>query len=99
MTQQEQQEIKVIAPGQLIGGVYCNFMQVSHSKEEFIMDFLMFHRGQGALTSRVIMSPGHMKRTIAALQNNLKKYESEIGRIEEAPPPKGKLGFQSPKSS
>jgi len=44
----------------------------------------------------VIMSPGHMKRTVSALQDNLKKYEEVIGKIQEAPQPKGKLGFQPP---
>ena len=39
MSQQAQQrEIKVNFPQHLVGGVYCNLMRVSHTKEEFIMD-------------------------------------------------------------
>lgn len=97
MAQQKQQEIKISIPPYLIGGVYCNLMRVSHTKEEFIMDFVVVHEGVGAVTSRVIMSPGHMKRTVAALQENIKRYESSIAPIQEAPPPRGKLGFQPPK--
>jgi hypothetical protein len=91
-----QQEIKVSFPDNLKGGVYSNLMFVSHSKEEFILDFMMVSPPQGTVTARVIMSPGHMKRTIVALQENLKKYETSYGKLEEAPEPtkgKGKLGF------
>ena len=97
MSQQAQQrEIKVNFPQHLVGGVYCNLMRVSHTRDEFIMDFLMVHEGMGAVTSRVIMSPGHVKRTISALQGNLKKYEQQFGSIEEAAEPaKGKLGFRT----
>ena len=44
------------------------------------------------------MSPGHMKRTVSALQENLQKYEKEIGKIEPAPEPvtRGKIGFVKP---
>ena len=71
-------------------------MIVAHTKEEFIMDFMMMAPPVGAVTARVIMSPGHMKRMVAALQDNLKKYELNIGKIEEAPEPgKEKLGFHA----
>ncbi|MEA1913670.1 MAG: DUF3467 domain-containing protein, partial [candidate division WOR-3 bacterium] len=35
------------------------------------MDFLMVAPPVGAVTSRVIISPGHMKRIIKALQKNV----------------------------
>jgi len=35
------QEIKVNFPPNLQGGVYSNNMVVTHTKEEFILDFLM----------------------------------------------------------
>jgi len=94
--QMKKQEIQVIFPDQLKGGVYCNNMIVTHTKEEFIMDFMMVAPPAGAVTSRVIMSPGHMKRTVAALQDNLKNYEENIGKIEEAAEPgKGRIGFRT----
>ena len=96
LPQKGQKEIKINLPTSLVGGVYCNFLNVSHTREEFIMDFIMVHGGVGIVTSRVIMSPGHMKRTVLALQGNLKKYEDNIGKIQEAPQPKGKLGFHTP---
>lgn len=87
------QEIKVNFPPQLQGGVYSNSMVVSHTKEEFIMDFMMVAPPSGAVTARVIISPGHMKRILFALQENIKKYESQFGTISQAEEPKGKLGF------
>ncbi len=91
------QEIKISFPEHLRGGVYCSNMVVRHTREEFVMDFMMITAPMGAVTSRVIMSPGHMKRTISALQSNLKKYEEQYESIKEAPEPvKGKIGFHTP---
>jgi len=93
-----EREIRIKFPEGLIGGVYCNLLYVTHTKEEFILDFIMVSPPKGAVVSRVIMSPGHMKRTLAALQENLKKYETNISKIVEAPEPtegKGKIGFRT----
>lgn len=96
-TQPPQQQIQISFPEHLKGGVYCNNMVVTHTKEEFILDFMVIAPSAGAVTARVIMSPGHMKRTLAALQDNLKKYEANIGKIEEAQEPhKGQIGFHTP---
>lgn len=93
---QPQKQIQVAFPDHLKGGVYCNNMVVNHTKEEFIMDFMMVAPPAGAITARVIMSPGHMKRMVTALQNNLKRYETNFTKIEEAPEPgKGKIGFHT----
>jgi hypothetical protein len=88
-----QQDVKISFPPQLQGGVYSNNMVVTHTKEEFVMDFLMVIPPVGAVTSRVIISPGHMKRIINALQENVKKYETRFGVIQAAEEPKGTIGF------
>jgi len=74
-------EISVDFPKELIGGVYSNNMAVSHTREEFIMDFLMLTPPSGAVTARVIVSPGHIKRIARAIQENISKYEQEFGSI------------------
>jgi hypothetical protein len=91
----QQQEIKVNFPQHLQGGAYSNNMVVAHTKDEFIMDFMMVAPPVGTMTSRVIISPGHMKRMIIALQDNVKKYEARFGTIQAAEEPKGKIGFQA----
>ncbi len=89
----QQKKIQIEFPSQLKGGVYANNMMVMHTKEEFILDYLMVGPGTGAVTARVIMSPGHMKRMIAALQDNMKRYEQKYGSLAPAEEPKGHLGF------
>lgn len=93
-------EIPINMPQELQPGVYANNMMVTHNKEEFVMDFIFMDPQMGQVVSRVVTSPGHMKRIVTALQDNLKKYEMRIGNIEEAPAPKGKLiGFKHPDES
>jgi hypothetical protein len=82
---------------QLVGGVYANGLQITHTREEFIMDFLMLAPPTGAVTARVISSPGHMKRIMAALAENIKRYEEKYGQIQQADEPSahGRIGFVS----
>jgi len=90
---EDRKEIKVTFPPEMHGGVYANNMMVAHTREEFIMDFIMVAPPEGAVNSRVIVSPGHMKRILAALQDNLDKYESQYGPIAESEEPGGGAGF------
>lgn len=92
----QSKEIQVKMPDNLIGGVFANNAIIAHTREEFIMTFMMVAPPVGTVTSRVIMSPGHMKRFISALQANVKLYEDKIGKITEAPEPKGQIGFTRP---
>ena len=92
-SQNKPQEIKIKVPDNLMGGVYANNIVISHTKEEFIITFMMVTPPQGIVTSRVIMSPSHTKRLVNALQENVRKYETNIARIEAATEPKEKLGF------
>ena len=89
--------IEIAIPDNMKGGVYSNLMQIQHTREEFILTFIMVSPPTGAVTARVIMSPGHIKRTIAALQENVKKYEEKFGSIKQAEEPhgKGQLGFKT----
>jgi hypothetical protein len=88
---QEPKEIKVNFPPELQGGVYSNNMVVTHAKEEFVLDFLMVAPPAGAVTARVIVSPGHMKRILRALEDNISKYEKAFGTIQVAEEPKGRI--------
>jgi len=77
--------IPVKVKDDIIGGVYTNNMVVSHSREEFVMDFLYINPQQGSLNARVISSPAHMKRIVRALADNIAKYEAQFGAIPEVP--------------
>ena len=91
--QEQKQQLQVKVKDEDLKGAYSNLMQVVHTKEEFVMDFFLNAPPQGMLASRVIMSPGHAKRVMAALAENIKKYEEKFGKIEEAESPDAKLGF------
>jgi len=90
-----EQKIPIKARDENLKGVYSNSMQVTHSKEEFVLDFFLTFPPTGVLTSRVIMSPGHLKRMIKALQENVSIYEGKFGKIEEAEGPEVKMGFSA----
>ena len=91
----DQQQIQIKTKDEDLKGNYSNVMQVTHTKEEFILDFFLTAPPQGILASRVIMSPGHIKRVMKALQENISKYEEKFGKIEEAETPKGDIGFNT----
>ncbi|MCP4662333.1 MAG: DUF3467 domain-containing protein [bacterium] len=68
-------------------GRYSNLVRISHTREEFILDFINMVPPQGAVTARIITSPGHLKRLIRALGSNVKLYEQNFGAIQEAAEP------------
>ncbi|MGD8375871.1 MAG: DUF3467 domain-containing protein [Acidobacteriota bacterium] len=91
MSEQEPRDaakrVPVKVTDEVVGGVYSNHMVVSHTQEEFFIDFFTMLPQFGKLASRVIASPGHMKRIARALNENLARYESRYGTIPEAPGP------------
>jgi len=66
-------------------GIYANLAGVTHSETEFIFDFLFLQPNQpkAKLRTRVISSPVHTKRFMAALLENIKRYEERFGVIPE----------------
>ncbi len=70
------------------GGTYANFALITHSKTEFIIDFAQMFPGMPAcqVCSRIIQAPEHAKRLLAALQENVYKYEQQFGTIEITDP-------------
>jgi len=86
-------EIKVRLPENVAAGVYANSMMVQHTGDEFVMDFIVAVAGTGSVVARVITNPPHMKRVLAALQDNVKKYESVFGALRTGPEPTIKVGF------
>jgi hypothetical protein len=66
---------------------YSNLLRVTHTREEFILDFINAVPPQAIATARIVASPGHLKRILRALTENLERYEKTFGVIEEAPAP------------
>jgi hypothetical protein len=70
-------------------GRYSNLLRITHTREEFILDFINVVPPMGAVIARIISSPGHMKRIVRALATNVQRYEEAFGPIQEAPDPSG----------
>ena len=66
-------------------GVYSNLVMISHSPEEFILDFIRVMPGlpKARVKHRIIVTPHHAKRLLHALVDNIDKYEATYGDIEE----------------
>jgi hypothetical protein len=65
-------------------GAYSNLAMIAHSDSEFILDFI-FVQPQAArakVRSRILTSPAHAKRLLAALKDNISKYEAKFGEIK-----------------
>lgn len=92
---QNQPQVQIKATDEKLKGEYSNAMQILHTKEEFVLDFLNIFPPTGTLNSRIILSPGHLKRMIRAMEENLKKYEEQFGKIEVATEPKSEIGFRA----
>ena len=85
--QEPQQQVQVNVNPDVAKGVYSNVAEIKHSKEEFCIDYFTIFPPLGGMVARVIISPGHLKRMIRALKDNLDKYERKFGPVQEADEP------------
>lgn len=91
--QQPRQPSQIQISDNIPGGEYANAMQVSHNRDEFQMLFLNIFPPSGRVSAKVITTPGHVKRMVKALEENIKKYEGKFGEIREADLPHSEIGF------
>ena len=85
MEEKKTAEIKIEIDEETSNGKYSNLAMITHSEAEFILDFLFFQPQQNMKTkvmSRIITTPAHVKSLIAALQDNVAKYETKYGTIK-----------------
>lgn len=93
--EQAQQQINIELKEDTAEGVYSNLVMISHSPEEFILDFIRVMPGvpKARVKSRIIVTPQHAKRLLRALADNIDKYEAAHGEIEERTPPGAPIQF------
>lgn len=89
------QQMQVKVTDEVLKGVYANMVQVAHTPEEFILDFMNLFPPSGIVTSRVVVSPQHMKRIVVALQENIKRYEDQFGGIKAGAEQVPHIGFRT----
>jgi len=80
---QNQNQVQLQIKPEIAEGNYANLAMITHSSSDFILDFAVAMPGMPGpvVNNRVIMAPEHAKRLLAALQENLYKYEQQFGKI------------------
>jgi ribonuclease BN (tRNA processing enzyme) len=97
--QKNPNQLNIEIPEDVSEGIYSNLAIISHSHSEFVLDFLrlMPNVPKAKVKSRVIITPNHAKRLLKALADNIEKYESQFGPIQEPEqPPFPPMSFNTP---
>jgi len=79
------QQINVELSEEVAEGVYSNLAMIAHSNSEFVIDFIRLMPGvpKAKVKSRIIVTPEHAKRLLAALRDNIERYEDAFGKINQ----------------
>ena len=79
-----QNQINIELSEEIAEGIYSNLAMIAHSNSEFVIDFIRLMPGvpKARVKSRVIITPEHAKRLLAALRDNIDKYEATFGAIK-----------------
>ena len=79
-------------------GVYANLAIITHSHAEFVIDFVNVMPGtpKSKVKSRIILTPQHAKRFMKALTENVTRFESLNGKIQDLEDVQLPLNFGGP---
>src|SRR5215218_4387373 len=81
---QAQNQINIELTEEIAEGIYSNLAMIAHSNSEFVIDFIRLMPGvpKAKVKSRIVITPEHAKRFLAALKDNIDKYEASFGAIK-----------------
>jgi hypothetical protein len=101
-SQQQGPAINIELSEEVAEGIYSNLAIISHSNSEFVVDFIrmMPNVPKAKVKSRIILTPQHAVRLLAALRDNVQKFEQQFGKIEEdaTPFPAMNFGLNTPQA-
>ncbi|AKD03144.1 DUF3467 domain-containing protein [Pontibacter korlensis] len=82
---QKQNQINIELSEEVAEGEYANLAMIAHSSSEFVIDFIRLMPGlpKAKVKSRVVITPEHAKRLLAALADNVQKFEASFGEIKQ----------------
>ena len=82
--QQASNQINIELPEEIAEGQYANLAMIAHSNSEFVVDFIRLMPGvpKARVKARIIITPEHARRLLAALKDNVEKYEKTFGPIK-----------------
>jgi len=80
---EKRQPIKVELREPEAEGIYSNWVMITYSPSEFVIDFGRILPGlpKTRVYSRIVMTPQHVKRLLEGLEKNVKSYEDKFGKI------------------
>ena len=96
-SQQQDGKLNVELSEEIAEGIYSNLAIINHSPSEFVLDFLKVMPGvpKARVKSRLVLTPQHAKRFLRALQENIERYESQNGEIQDTEQPQIPMSFGS----
>ncbi len=85
MEQQNTAPLNIEISEEVSEGQYANLVIITHSHAEFVLDFVNVMPGtpKSKVKSRIIMTPFHAKRLMKAIAENVQKFESVHGAIQD----------------
>ena len=85
MENNQKNQLNIEINDEVSQGTYSNLAIITHSPNEFIVDFAQLMPGtpKAKVRSRVIMNPVNAKRLYKALAENISKYEQQFGTITD----------------
>ena len=97
----KQNQIQIEVPADEMQGRYSNLAVITHGPNDFFLDMLLLSPGtnKARVQSRIVMTPENAKKLLAALQQNIQKYEMAYGEIlpRTAGSGNGPISFPTPK--
>ena len=87
----KQGQIQIEVPNDEMQGRYANLAVISHGPNDFFIDMILLapNAPKARVQSRNIMTPENAKQLLAALQENVRKYEMAYGEIVPRTPGNG----------
>lgn len=82
---QQPNQLNIEISEEVAEGVYANLAIITHSHAEFVIDFVNVMPGtpKSKVKSRIILTPQHAKRFMKALTENVNRFESLNGKIQD----------------
>ena len=82
---QQPNQLNIEISEEVAEGTYANLAIITHSHAEFVSDFVNVMPGtpKSKVKSRIIFTPQHAKRFMKAMTENISRFESVNGPIQD----------------
>lgn len=96
--QEQNNQLNIEISEEVAEGQYANLVIITHSHAEFVVDFVNVMPGtpKSKVKSRVILTPQHAKRFMKALTENINRFESINGKIQDLEESQIPMNFGGP---